>query len=73
MVQLNNSRLNANSMPKEVVGVMLSKVETGVTTTISFEDTLKMNIFFDGYTAQIQFTGTDTEITAVFSCFLRLD
>lgn len=41
VAQLNNSRLNANSTPQEVAGVMLSKAETGVTTTISIKDTWK--------------------------------
>lgn len=62
VTQVNNQLLNINSTPQEAAGAMLSKNETGVTAVFSFTEPLKLHFFFDGYTAQIQFTGTDTGI-----------
>lgn len=62
VMQLENLTQNINSTAQEVVGVLLSKDETGVTAIVTLSSTLEAVVFFDGYTAQIQLTGTDTKI-----------
>lgn len=62
VMQLGNVTLNINSTAQEVGGVLLSKDETGVTAIVTLSSTLEAVVFFDGYTAQIQLTGTDTKI-----------
>lgn len=63
VMQLNNQLLNVNSTPQEVVGVMLSKNETGVTATFNVTS-VKAHLFFDGYTAQLQLKGNVITIFA---------
>lgn len=62
VTQVNNQLLNVNSAPQEAAGAMLSKNETGVTALFNFTEPLKLHLFFDGFTAQLQFTGTDTGV-----------
>ncbi|XP_030608828.1 alpha-tectorin-like [Archocentrus centrarchus] len=55
-VRLNDSTLTLNSSAQLIYGVELSKDQTGVTAKLSLPN-LTASVFFDGYTAQIHFTG----------------
>lgn len=62
VMQLDDGMLNINSTAREILGVLLSKDETGVTAIVTLSSRLGAVVFFDGYTAQIKLTGTDTKI-----------
>lgn len=62
-MQLNNQLQNVNSTPQEVVGVMLCKNETGVTVKFDLNSRVKVHLFLDGSTAQLQLTGYSLHIT----------